>query len=631
VKAVQLVKGGPDIPYEVLAAQEKGRLILFCGAGVSMKAGLPDFRGLIKDIYTELRAESKPREKKEIAAKAYERVIGLPDDRFGEQKIRELVCELLQVPPNPDLSVHSAILKLSANRKNQYKEFATRLVTTNFDLLFEEADNSLESLYAPPSRDNWSGIVHLHGTIRTSSTLVLNSAEFGDAYVLNGVTSRFIYDLIRKYTILFVGYGIGDPVVQYLFKALSAGRRRGEQIQKAYTLLSREPDNNDDSELSGVTPIYYPSGKHELLHKSLDWWAKSYSGGLRFKIDTMRQVAMRKPGELDYEKEHLFWAIRDSGVASEFAKLGNQVDFAWCEEFDKAGFLNTPCKGENALIRGYYSPDMLQPLDQRQRALAYWILEHMENPDAFRWMINRGHILHDEVKWWLRSRLKDSTMPEPLQVAWSVLSGIVPLDKDENREIHYLNLWDQVDSESWSPKLRTEILTAFSPCLKIEPSSGFGLVRFSPEFAKEREQLTVGSLFRSRCVLRCGDRAIRIYEKLVGREDWPAIALDCAFGFTELLRRAMDMQAIVHLASETYDVSSMEIEHISKIPRNKILDPSSWMILVWLLWRAFECVREESLETASTLVDTWKTHRYPVFRRLILAALSQGAEEDTNR
>lgn len=630
---MQLVKGGPNIPYEVLTAQEEGRLIFFCGAGVSMKAGLPDFKGLIMSIYSELRAEPDPKEKKAIEEKAFERVIELLDERFGYRKIRELVSELLQVPPNPDLSVHSAILKLSENRENQYKEFATRLVTTNFDLLFEEASSSLESLYAPPSRDNWSGIVHLHGIVGASSTHVLNSAEFGDAYVLNGVTSRFIYDLIQKYTILFVGYGIGDTVVQYLLKALSAGRRRGEEIQKAYALLSCEPYNNEDGELSGVTPIYYDSsGNHELLHKSLDWWAKSYSGGLRFKIDTMRQVATRKPSELGYEKEHLLWAIQDSKVANEFSKLGNQVDFAWCEEFDKAGFLNTPGKSENALIRGYCSPDMFQRLDQRQLALAYWILNHMGNPDTVRWMVSKGHILHEEVKWLLRPRLNDPTMPEPLQVAWSVLLGIVPLDKDENRETHYLHLWDRVGSESWSPKLRTQILMAFSPCLKIEPLGRLDFVKkLFPEFSKAQEELTINSLFHSRCVLRSGKHTDGIYEKFVNREDWPVIALDCAFSFTELLRRAMDMQAVVGIASETHDSSYMDIEHIAEPLRDIEFSPDKWIILATLLWRAYDCVRKESLETASALVDTWKTHRYPVFRRLILAAVSQGIEEEANR
>jgi len=627
-EAVKLVSGGPDIPYKLLTAQEEGRLIFFCGAGVSMKAGLPDFKGLIMNIYSELRADIEPKEEKEIRAKAYERVIELLDERFGYQKIRGLVSELLHVPPNPDLSVHSAILKLSENRENQYKEFATRLVTTNFDLLFEEADNTLESLYAPPSLDNWSGIVHLHGKIGASSTLVLNSAEFGDAYVLNGATSRFVYDLIRKYTILFVGYGIGDPVVQYLFKALSAGRQRGEEIQKAYALLSREPDSRDDGELSGVTPIYYnSSGEHELLHKSLDWWAKSYSGGLRFKIDTMRRVAERKPSELDYEKEHLFWAIQDSRVANKFAKLGKQVDFAWCDEFDKAGLLNAPKKNENALIRKLHSPDLDTELDPIRCYLAAWISGHIADPVSLHWVMSKGSILHEKFKDQIQFQLKNSGVHPKLRSAWEVLSGIIPLNGDRGSQRDEYSLLNRINREEWNPKMRIEILDALSPCLEFSPLGGS--YNQLLEWTSSQEEL-IACISHSECVLRCRNIALEIHKKFVRQEYRLTVAIDFALGLTELLRRAMDMQAIFESASETHDLSTMKIARITEHPRDIELNSNSWIILVWLLWRAFKCVREESLEAASTLVDIWRTHRYPVFRRLILAAASQGAKEEAS-
>jgi len=53
-------KGAPDIPLEVLEAQESGRLVFFCGAGISYPAKLPSFSGLVDDVYNEL-ALSKDR------------------------------------------------------------------------------------------------------------------------------------------------------------------------------------------------------------------------------------------------------------------------------------------------------------------------------------------------------------------------------------------------------------------------------------------------------------------------------------------------------------------------------------------------------------------------------------------
>ncbi len=48
---MQFIKNGPDIPEELLEAQEEGRVVFFCGAGISYPAGLPGFGGLVNKIY----------------------------------------------------------------------------------------------------------------------------------------------------------------------------------------------------------------------------------------------------------------------------------------------------------------------------------------------------------------------------------------------------------------------------------------------------------------------------------------------------------------------------------------------------------------------------------------------------
>ena len=38
---MQFIENGPDIPEALLQAQEEGRVVFFCGAGISYPAGLP--------------------------------------------------------------------------------------------------------------------------------------------------------------------------------------------------------------------------------------------------------------------------------------------------------------------------------------------------------------------------------------------------------------------------------------------------------------------------------------------------------------------------------------------------------------------------------------------------------------
>jgi NAD-dependent SIR2 family protein deacetylase len=48
---MQFVANGPDIPDALLQAHEEGRVVFFCGAGISYPAGLPSFAGLVDSIY----------------------------------------------------------------------------------------------------------------------------------------------------------------------------------------------------------------------------------------------------------------------------------------------------------------------------------------------------------------------------------------------------------------------------------------------------------------------------------------------------------------------------------------------------------------------------------------------------
>lgn len=51
---MRFVDAGPDIPNELIAAQERGETLFVCGAGVSRTVGLPLFRKLVEQVYGRL-------------------------------------------------------------------------------------------------------------------------------------------------------------------------------------------------------------------------------------------------------------------------------------------------------------------------------------------------------------------------------------------------------------------------------------------------------------------------------------------------------------------------------------------------------------------------------------------------
>lgn len=60
----QFVRNGPLIPDKLVQELENDRFVIFCGAGVSMGAGLPSYNGLVGYCYNAL-TQSAPTDDRE--------------------------------------------------------------------------------------------------------------------------------------------------------------------------------------------------------------------------------------------------------------------------------------------------------------------------------------------------------------------------------------------------------------------------------------------------------------------------------------------------------------------------------------------------------------------------------------
>ena len=308
ITRMRFLPAGPDIPQELVAAQEKGQTIFVCGAGVSRTAGLPLFRGLVEGVYAYLGEDWQlyPAEREgmrpggELAGQ-YDRVLrclerrltgNTPRNRGMRERVRAAIRHVLAAPVEADLTNHIALLELSRDAEGLH-----RLLTTNFDTLFERAWFEKHRAAIPshagaampqPKVAACSGVLHLHGRLadpmpelKASETdLVLTSAEFGDAYLRLGWASRYIYDLVRAYTVVLVGYQADDPPMRYLLEALEADRERYPDLQKVYAFASCEPGNEELEgalwEAKAVEPILYTviGGNHSALYDSLREWRR---------------------------------------------------------------------------------------------------------------------------------------------------------------------------------------------------------------------------------------------------------------------------------------------------------------------------------------------------------------------
>jgi hypothetical protein len=150
-----------------------------------------------------------------------DRVFGSIERDLLSADIYRAIAESLNPKGKPDLGAHRILLDLART-----PDGVVRLITTNFDLLFEQCDPTIPvwkpaRLPDPLRDDEFAGIIHLHGRLTENYSgaagdgLIISSAEFGRAYLSEGWAADFIKKVLERYFVVFVGYSADDPPMQY--------------------------------------------------------------------------------------------------------------------------------------------------------------------------------------------------------------------------------------------------------------------------------------------------------------------------------------------------------------------------------------------------------------------------------
>jgi hypothetical protein len=288
---LRFFKDGPSIPDELLIARDEGRVVFFCGAGVSRAvADLPDFFGLAEKVIARLGVSlDAPARRILEEARALEqrtgvgglisadRVFGILERDFLVRDIHAAVAETLKPKAEVDTTAHRTLTDLATTPAG-----LLRLVTTNFDRLFEQCSPERTVWYPPrlpdPARPTeLNGIIHLHGVVAADYSdsegdgFILSSSEFGHAYLADGWATEFFRGVIARYTVVFVGYAADDPPVQYLLEAL----RRSERLNGVYAFQSGLSEHATSRwHHKGVQAIAYSQvNRHQALWDTLVAWA----------------------------------------------------------------------------------------------------------------------------------------------------------------------------------------------------------------------------------------------------------------------------------------------------------------------------------------------------------------------
>ena len=376
---MRFTENGPIFPDELLTAQDENRVVFFCGSGVSLAyAGLPDFYGLAEQVLADLGAapdseavrvyETAKRLEEEANVNgllAADRIFSLLARSFDQKLINESVARILRPKKKkPNLTAHEILLRLAKQKSGH-----TRLITTNFDLLFEQTDPTLGSCtrsslpHVNFNSDDW-GIVHLHGRVNNESTapdpdgFVLSSAEFGDAYLAQGWARSFVQDILQRFTAVFVGYSADDPPIRYLLEGLMQSRGAPSDI---YAFQAGEDDEAiarwDEKGVRAIT--YDPDYKHKALWDSLREWSVRSADPRAWRESVFRK-ARRGPEKLEpHERGMIAHIVSTESGAVSFRKADPPLPATWLCVFDRSVRFSEP-----ASEKGPYSDSpVIDPYD----------------------------------------------------------------------------------------------------------------------------------------------------------------------------------------------------------------------------------------------------------------------------
>ena len=321
---------GINFPEALINALHDGELVIFAGAGVSMgePARLPNFKYLAKTI-----AEGTGETLR--AGEEIDHFLGRLQD--GKVKVHERAAEELDQDNLKSTELHRNLLRLYPSVEK------VRIVTTNFDLLFEQAakeifDDQPEVFRAPALTlgRQFRGIVHVHGTVSRHTEMVITDADFGRAYLNEGWAQRFLVELFSNFTILFVGYSYDDTIMSYLTRALPP-----RATDRHFALTQETNFDAQGWHLLEIEPITYPQPS-ENDHSILDEGVRRLADLIRRgAVDWHREITeiAENPPSLDEETEDLIeYALGDDTRTRFFTEAATAPE--WLDWLDEHGYLN---------------------------------------------------------------------------------------------------------------------------------------------------------------------------------------------------------------------------------------------------------------------------------------------------
>jgi hypothetical protein len=510
---------------------------------------------------------------------------------------------------------------------------------------------------------SWRSIVYLHGRLgQLNQQLVLNSADFGRAYLTEGWAARFVSRLFSDFTVLFIGYSLNDPVLRYMtdaFAAEDAEARFGRRHGPAYIFYPYDGSTTPSAQSfrdRNLEPIFYSSSRrHIALRDTLVAWASWREDYLTNIRQLIADIAPRLPTSIDpTDTANLTWAVigrpDDQGSgARAFSLLEPRPPIEWLDAFqahevrleerhaadrDEANAAGRLPPNSPIL---HIAPLFPSALDQRElnltrqsQALVNWLVRHLSNEafvERILHLLANGRRPHILLRKAIREHLAgEHSLRHGFVVFWRLVSREADWVIGTRHPTAVVGLMTRRirddDLATWW--FRHEVLAALRPSLILSQSS-YRAYReaISPSSDSDPVGDRFSQIVQARITLFAGDYIQTIIDSINRRsnatEFWGSIADE----LTSTLLQVFRLYDEVDAANPDDDRSIWDRPSI--VPHHQNRHHRTWTTLFDLIWRGWLYLDQTNSDLSRAMVRRWRHLPYLAFRRLTAAAMNHSS------
>lgn len=294
-----MIIDSPEIPHEIKKAINDKKLAVFVGAGVSRFLGCDSWEDLAKKLVKKCKSKdliNYLEEQTLLKENNKTKLISICCNILEEETFMNEIKNSLKDDKISEFDMNNDKFQIYRNLKKISNTFITTNSDRFIDKLFDKGNIYSNIGQEEPNnkqiKPSNNSLYKIHGCISNVKSLVFTTGQYIKTYE-NEAFNNFIEEFFAKYTVLFVGYGLGEiELLERIFKSTITKQKFYLKGYFKHEQRISEFENKYFGDM-GVSVISFSKDKngYDQLNIIIDEWGK--------EVDTTTNNMMNDFSDID--------------------------------------------------------------------------------------------------------------------------------------------------------------------------------------------------------------------------------------------------------------------------------------------------------------------------------------------